>query len=599
MNRMTARLALTVALIMMITPCLQAGVADLLPRLRLPSPSYTPSKAFALEGWVDHTSTWVADSSAAGSFQDDISLHTGRLILGAGGQLAVLGDMRYTVRAGATLAQNSLYEQRVWTPELEARISWAPVEPVRLGAFARHGWRRANGFIVDSLRRRDLVAGLSLTLEPLEHTELSLIAGNRLILDEEDESRHSFMRAELEQRLPFLEHFLVRMWGESAWYGLEDSLDYDHQRSLGGLTLGGRLPGDVHINSHNTYVYRDGVKRVVGENRLRTHFGEHQRLSANAGADFSELREDRVYRRHADIGYRWMPWQALGSELKLGNERVLRNDADWIHRRTALLSAVWGWQPLKNAEYDPDAAGSWAGRTIRRSLHMKRELSLAGHLGGGYMQSLRHGDGYLAQGELDLSQPVEITSWLAMSFREHVTAEMFHMKDRDLLAPDADLNQVEAENLLSLGTTLFPQRVIRFGHRIDWRRHVGSSLMFSEDTLRNTMSNELWASWRGHRLRTDLSVMFINHLVKDDPIDREERFSLRIRYQPVRTFALNLQGVYRPGKGGLDERLWVRAYADYELNKLRLSADLRFTGDADDFGSRDTQAWVHVLRKLW
>ena len=167
-----------------------AAAALQMPKLKLPElPSlrYTPSPSFALEGWLDHTTTWVSDSSQAGSYPDNLLLHTGRFVVGAHGRLPWVGGLDYRLRTGATMAENSYYEQRIWTPELEAELGWTPVKQVRVGGFARYGWRRPNAFLADSMRWRDMIAGLKLRLRPLEHTELGVVAGNRLVMDEDDE----------------------------------------------------------------------------------------------------------------------------------------------------------------------------------------------------------------------------------------------------------------------------------------------------------------------------------------------------------------------------------------------------------------------------
>lgn len=607
--KMRSMLTGLLALCLMLPATLSAGLKDKLPdwkmpRLKLPSLAYQPSSSFALDGWIDHSTMWMSDSSEAGYYNDNLMLHTGRVILGAHGKLGVpfsLGKLSYNLKTGATLAQNSLYEQRIWTPEIDGRVTWQLNHALQVGGFARYGWRQPNTFMVDSLRRRDLIAGLSINAHPFRHTSLSLTAGNRLVMNEDEESDHSFMRAEIEQRLPFLDQFVIRAWGESAWYGLADSLDFDLQRNLGGLAMGGRLPGGAHLSSHNTYLYREGVKRVVGENRLRYQLGERQRISANAGADYTEVEEQKIYHQHANISYRWMYLEPLGLELRADNERAEKDEVDWIHRRTVLLSTVWDWKPLARVGQEDRSSSEqpiWK-RWFLHSLHLKRQLSLSGFVGGGFMQSLRYGKGWLGKGEFELLQPVDLNSWLSITFRERVSAELFHMRDVDLFPADTKQNQVEADNLLGLGTTLFPEKAWRMGHRIDWRRHVGTHLMFSEDTLRNTLANEVWTGWRGGRLRAELSAMFVSHLVEEDPIELETRYAARLRWQPTRVMAFNLQGVWRPEQDDFDERIWLRSYAEVEMNKLRLSADLRFTGMAEDFGDRDTQAWVHVVRELW
>jgi hypothetical protein len=123
--------------------------------------------------------------------------------------------------------------------------------------------------------------------------------------------------------------------------------------------------------------------------------------------------------------------------------------------------------------------------------------------------------------------------------------------------------------------------------------------VFSDDTLRNTINNELWVKWRGSRLQLRLAGMTVQHLVAQDPITWERRVSAHLRWQPVRLASFNLRGVWRPQVDPLPERMWIRAFAEFEMNKLQLTTDLRFVGDPAHFGDTDTQAWIHVLRRLW
>jgi len=505
---------------------------------RLPQvPAYQPSRSFTLDGWLDHTTTWISDSSYAGSFQDNLDLHTTRLVLGAHGDLSTLGGLRYLVRAGGTLAQNSLYEQRVYTPELQGDLAWTPVRPVELGLFARYGWRRPNAFLVDSLRLRDLVLGARLALRPLRHTELSASAGNRRVLDEHESKDHRFLRGELEQRIPAWNQFLVRAWGESSWYGLADSLDFDLTRSLAGITLAGTVPGGAVVHSNSALVEREGIRRVLGVNRLRWQLGRH-RLAAGAGAV-----------------------EGLGARL---GERGTGWDTPFAH-------ALW----------------------------LKRGLSLRGELGGGWTESREYGSGTTGKGELDLMLPVQPLPWLGLSLRELARGELFRMQDRDLVAPGAKELQREGDNLLSLAGTLFPQAPFQAGHTAEWRRHTGTPLVFSDDTLRNTLHNELWLKWRLRTLQLRLAGATVQHLVPEDPVDWERRVSAQLRWQPVRMATFNLRGVWRPRVDPLPERMWIRAFAEFEMNKLQLTADLRFVGDPARFGDTDTQAWIHVQRRLW
>jgi hypothetical protein len=585
-----------------------------LPSLRMPKMpqmNYQPSKAFALDGYIDHTTTFVSDSSRAGSFEEDLLLHSSRLMLGAKGEIQLAGQMNYLLRLGGSFAQNSLYEQRILTPEVQADVNWQPLQALQLGAFARYGWRRPNTFMVDSLTRRDFVAGLRMGVQPMKHTELSLLFGNRFEMTGDDESGHKFFKGELEQRLPFLNDFLIRVAGESDWYGLADSLTFDHQRTLASLSLVGELPGGVHLNSRSAYVYRDGVKRILGTNRVRAKLYQHHRLSANASADFTEQEERRIYRRLADASWRYMPWHSFGAELKLKNERVHVEgteghdviDEDWDHRRSVELGVLWDLKPLQRWAERIEASGRHEGWHWKNLFHKgvwaKRNTLVRGHVSGGFAETQNYGKGPIGTTAFELIQPVELASWLSVSMRELAEVEFFNMNDKDLIAPDEKAEQVEAENLLQFKTTLFPKKSLQLGHRISWRRHVGTAFMFSEDTLRNTVNNELWVKWRRNRFQVSLSGMQVDYLTDHPVVEREQRIALRLRYQPMRSASVNVQTVLRPAVDALDARLWTRFYAEFDVNKLTLTADLRFSGDPDDFGERDTQAWIHVLRRLW
>lgn len=566
----------------------------------LPAPAYHASPAFTLDGWVDHTSTWVSDSSYAGAYGEDLRLHTARLIVGAHGR-AEGAKVDWLVRTGATVAQNSLYEQRVYTPELQADLGWAPHRAVELGLFARHGWRRPNAFLIDSLRLRDLILGTRLVLRPLPHTELEVAAGNRRILNGGATSDHRFLRAELEHRVPGWRQFLIRAWGESAWYGLADSLDFDLQRSLAGLSLSGEVPGGIMLHSNTALVERKGVRRVLGQNRLRTTLWGQHRLSVNAGADLTELDGRDVLRRHADAAWRWMPIKALGGELRASVERVQVNEEDLIHRRDVLALAVFDWRPLEPAAASIERQGrhqSWR-HLVSRGIWLKREMNLRGDLGGGWAETREYGRGLTGLATLEWITPVEPLPWLGFSLRARQRGEIFRLQDREIVAPWADEVQKELDQLTGFHTTLNPHGTLQGGHRLEWRRHLGSHLVYSDDTLRNTLGNEVWVKVRGSRLQSQLSVLALQHLVEKDPVDLEHRLSLHFRWQPVRLASFNVRGMWRPGQDPLPERMWLRSFVEFELNKLTLTTDLRFVGDPAHFGRKDTEAWIHVLRRLW
>lgn len=564
------------------------------------APVYHPSRQFALDGWVDHTSTWLSDSSYAGEFENNLNLHTTRLVVGAHGRVPLAGELRYLARVGGTLAQNTLYDQRVYTPELQGDLDWQPNRRLQLGVFGRYGWRRPNAFLVDSLRLRDLILGARLGYRPLEHTELTVSAGNRRVLNERSESDHRFLRAELEQRIPAWNQFLIRGWGETSWYGLADSLDFDLQRSLAGLTLAGEVPGGAAVHSNSALVVREGIRRVLGQNRVRWQLGAH-RLSANAGADYTKQDERSIYRRAASLSWRWMPTEVLGSELRLSSDRARVDEVDRAHRRDYLALAVFDWRPLaaRAARLAEEGVTSDWSRPWRHALWLKRDLSVRGNLGGGWSETREYGSGITGQGELELLLPVEPLPWLGATFRELARGEVFRMQDRELVAPQAQDLQREADNLLGLGTTLFPHEALQVGHSVEWRRHSGTQLVFSDDTLRNTIHNELWVKWRRNKIQLRLAGGTVQHLVQEDPVDWERRVSAQLRWQPVRLATLNLRGVWRPRVDPLPERMWVRAFVEFEMNKLQVTTDLRFVGDPDQFGDTDTQAWIHVLRRLW
>jgi|GEM_PF-2181749 len=573
--------------------------------LKLPgwmqAPAYQPSRAFTLDGWIDHTSTWVSDSSYAGAYGADLRLHTARLIVGAHGELERAGGLAWLVRAGGTMAQNSLYEQRIYTPEFQADVGWTPTPAVEVGVFVRHGWRRPNAFLIDSLRLRDLVLGARLGLRPLANTELGVTAGNRRVLNGNAVADHRFMRAELEHRVPGWRQFLVRAWGESAWYGLADSLDFDLQRSLAGLNLSGELPGGVNLHSSSALVQRKGIRRVLGQNRLRTTLWDHHRLSVNAGADYTELEAHDVYRRHADASWRWMPGTVLGAELRASAERVQVKDEDLIHRRDVMALAVFDWKPLAPAAAAVEAAGrhqSWA-HLVSRGLWLKRHMNLRGDVGGGWAETRTFGRGITGRATLDWITPVEPLPWLGFSLRSLQRGEIFRMQDRDVVAPWADETQKELDQLTGLHSTLNPHGTLQGGHRLEWRRHLGSHLVYSDDTLRNTVNNELWLKYRGRRLQGQISGMALRHLVEEDPVELEHRLSLHLRWQPVRLASFNVRGMWRPQRDPLPERMWLRSFIEFELNKLTLTTDLRFVGDPAHLGTKDTEAWIHVLRRLW
>jgi hypothetical protein len=588
---------------------LATGLLALLPGLaahslewklpRLPQmPAYQSSRSFTLDGWLDHTTTWLSDSSYAGTFQDNLNLHTTRLVLGAHGELGTLGGLRYVVRSGGTLVQNSMYEQRIYTPELQGDLAWTPARPVELGLFARYGWRRPNAFLVDSLRLRDLVVGARLALRPMLHSELALSAGNRRVLNGDETEDHRFLRGELEQRIPAWNQFLLRAWGESSWYGLADSLDFDLTRSLAGLTLAGQVPGGAVVHSNSALVEREGVRRVLGVNRVRWQLGRH-RLAAGAGADFTKQDEREIERQAADLSWRWMVLDEVGSELRVSADRAQVDGEDRSHRRDYLALAVFDWSPLEDLGSRLGERGTSWGTPISHALWLKRGLSLRGELGGGWTESREYGSGTTGKGELEFLLPVQPLSWLGLSLRELARGELFRMQDRDLVDPGAKELQREGDNLLSLSTTLFPQATFQAGHNAEWRRHTGTQLVFSDDTLRNTLHNELWLKWRQRTLQLRLAGATVQHLVPEDPVDWERRVSAQLRWQPFRMATFNLRGVWRPRVDPLPERMWVRAFVEFEMNKLQVTTDLRFVGDPANFGDTDTQAWIHVLRRLW
>ncbi len=585
----------------------EAGTPSLQPLLdRLNALRYQPTEALAMQGWVDHSSTWIADSSSrwpAGG--EGLSLHTSRLVVGARGRLPLAGSLRYSILGGGSYAVNSVYEQRILTPEYAADLRWSPVEAVELGVFSRYGWRRPNAFLADSLRLRDWINGLRLFLHPLDHTELDLVAGNRRLREDRRYSDRRFARGELCQRLPFWNGFLIRANAESDWYGLADSLDFELQRTLGGLTLSGELPGGVQVYSYSGQVYREGVRRWVFHDRIRALlFGAH-RLSAEVGSDWSTLREERIFQRRLLAGWSWSPCRWGGFRARLRGRWIERNHVDVTHSRDAAAGPVLDYRPFDGSRSTADGEpspkhGGW--KNAARDLHLK------GHLLAGYKQSARYGDGVIGDGLLDFRIPLLPPALLSSELRALAAAEYMRLLDADTSragpfyqwsAQDLDENQLDFNTSLSMSSRVNPQGRISAGHRADWKRHLGTELVFSDDTLRNTISNEVWVRVDRFRQNASLAGMLVNHLAASADRDTEYRLSLRWMYRVTRLVSLSLRGVWRPESGAFDERLWLRAFAEVSLNKLGLNLDFRFSGDPGDLGQRDTQAWVHMVRRLW
>lgn len=104
--------------------------------------------------------------SGLGASDERLGLHTGRLLAGARG-LSADHSLGWSVLLGGTLAQNTRYEQRIYTPEARLDLAWRVQDQLGLRLGSRHGWREANRFLADSLRLRDWVTvlGMSYTSE--------------------------------------------------------------------------------------------------------------------------------------------------------------------------------------------------------------------------------------------------------------------------------------------------------------------------------------------------------------------------------------------------------------------------------------------------
>jgi hypothetical protein len=554
-----------------------------------------PSTEFTLQGWADHTTTMVTDSTRTDNPDgDDLLVHTSRFMVGARGILNS-GNLRYSILGGGTSAANSIYDQRILTPEYQTELDWNPIEPLTISVFSRYGWRRPNQFISDSLRRRDWVNGLKLGISAFSNTDLSLVGGNRRVFLEHDHSDHRYFKGELVHRLPFLKNFQIRAQVESDWYGLTDSLDFQQQRTLGGLILNGQLPANISVYSYNGQVYREGVKRWVFNDRVRIDSFKNHRINLTAATNWTTIQDSDVYHRRYDVNWKWDLTKYGGLTSRIAGENVEQDNVYSLHNRNAAGGIFWLAKPVEHFR-KPESNN--------RITSTFSDLRLRGHLLAGLKQTGEFGDGITTDAKMELTIPMRLTRWLTVDLNNFSDYEIFKMQDGKehedySWGEDVNEQQQEFSNRLILKTTVFPQSQMNFGVRAEWNRHTGTELVFSSDTLRNTLNTEIWLRMSHYHQRITLRAMSVDHLDLFGDLKEEYRLSLRWSYRATRLLILNTRAVWRPKRGAYEDRLWIRGYGEFELRKLHLALDLRFSGDPSNFGSRDTQLWVHVIRRLW
>ncbi len=584
------RILLFLLVLATLPPRLDAGPAERLEALR----RWDGGAGWTMDGRLSWRSSWHnpgAEKALPGSHPAEkrLLLHSGRLLIGAHSTLASDSRFDWSLAAGGTLAENSLYAQRILTPEGRVRLDFRPLDWLGIGGQARYGWRLANAFASDSLRRRDLIAALNLrlVLPSFLPGELQLQGGNRRIFEEDFLEDQRFGRVDLRMRP--LRDLRLEFFGESQGYG-RDSLDYELQRNTAGLRLSGRLPWGIRQEGQLSRRYREGRQRwLVRESLLLEPHREH-RLALRLSSDWSDWQERSLYRRWIRGTWQWLPLEWVGARLQFRSDLRDFDEEVLSHERSIGLGP---WFKLRPGAESP-LARMWPGA---------RDLSLDGNLDLGYLESSTWGKGLEGRLQADALLPVYWTKDLTSRLQNQLQLNTLRLQEAEDLAqrlgrPVEKELQAEVNNRLSLSSEASLDRW-RLGHRVHWQRQAGSELLFELDSLRNTLGNEIWLRMPlGSFQHLRLSGMHLRHTLANPMRAVEYRLTGGWQLQLERLRAGG-EAVWRPARRAIKERCWLNAFLDGRYRKLRARLSLQFAGDPKDWFNKDTQCWLQVERSLW
>lgn len=525
-----------------------------------------------------------------GVTDESLSLHTGRLLVGGRGVLPGRA-LDWNLLLGGTLAANSRYEQRILTPEGRLDLAWRAGPDLGLTFSSRHGWREANRFMADSLRRRDWVTALGLRYTNEYLGELSARAGNRRAYLEGNPEDTRFVRGDLAGTLPG--GMRVRAFGETLGYGLEDSLDFDLARNQVGLSVTGALPWDGHQHGELQRRWQEGRVHWLVNERVSLRPLPGHLLEARFGSDWSEWQRQDLFRRHYHAAWNWSPAQVWGLRL-LGEGAWLRLDnADVDHERAVLAGPWLHTRPLGSLKDRQDG------------LRFLSDLDLQASLDAGLKQSVRWGDGVDVRFRDALLVPMRLHPSYGLTVEQRMDAEWLTLQDGDLLSdlgrPLATETPHELDSRLFVAGESGPWLggSLRLGHRHGWQRHIGSEIVFPLDSLRNTLQHEAWARVVRGGQQWRASVSHIRHTQALPGREIEYRCALGWLAHPGRMVSGGGELVWRPRRDLLDERLWLRLHGDCHWRLLSARLQAEFSGASEDLGRRDTRCWFQLSRKLW
>ncbi|MCB9473946.1 MAG: hypothetical protein H6678_09060 [Candidatus Delongbacteria bacterium] len=571
-----------------------AGDPDLATRLRL-RPSVIPASALQFGGsfsWRSTLSNPGADAPRSGAgFEDQrLLLHSGRLLVGA--RTANTGArLRWGLQLGGTLAENSLYSQRILTPEARLKLDWRQSSTLDLSLFSRHGWTEANRFMADSTRRRDWITGIGLDWRSEWLGQVDLRAGNRRSWVEGEAEDTRFLRGELRATLPG--DMRLRAFGESMGYGLQDSLDFDLARNQVGVQLSGALPWQGRQHGELQRTWREGrVRWLVSEGLSLRPLPDHL-FEARYSSDWGEWQDQDLFRRDWRAAWNWSPRAFWGLRL-LGEGSWTQIDQEDVDHERAVLVGPWlHSRPLERF------------RLLTGPLAAMSALQVDGSLDAGLKQSARWGDGVDVQLRDAVELPVQLHPLYTLRVEQRLSAEWLMLQDGDELAalgrPLATETPHEVDSRLALGGESGPVLVqgLRLGHRHSWQRHLGSEIVFPLDSLRNTLQHEIWArqTMGGQQLR--LSLSHIRHT--QQIAERAIEYRCALGWQAIAGRMLRGGGdlVWRPERGALSERMWLRLHGELHWRQLEGRLQGEFSGDPADLGQRDTRFWLQLTRNLW
>lgn len=469
----------------------------------------------------------------------------------------------YGLDLGAVLRQSSEFESVTLTPEYNFKAQLNPVARLQFGLFSYSQLRNPMQILQDTLQYMEQVHGFQVKSPLPGNGSFSISTGLRKRDIETSSLDQQFMRLQLERAMLGMK---FRLSGEqNAFSGgaLAESEAIQNDRTHLTLQWYGSPVKNLNWMAVNSHFQSAGHTYWRVYQRANYQLGEKAAIWAHLNQGMLANRDTDLLRRSYGLTYRRTLGQYSSFDILSEGNRVTPEEGDPVQH----------WRAYR-------AGLNW---------HKHEQNRLGVILQSGFKESYLDGKGLDLIAETEVELNLRSSSRMRMKLIDEIESELFFRLDESEFLYDLNHH-------LRWSLSMLPAQRFQYGTDIGLINHFGVDLDFSEDTLRNAITNNIYLKLVEPRMRASVNHFTILDIGEES--DLRLHLNTRFTYRLKPGVSLNLLSMYRYASDVYPEYLWLTGFLKVDMRMFEWALDIEAQGLPQDVFKQDMRIWMRFMRQI-